>query len=381
MKARMSWGCFSHRFFARVFTALVLLPVLFGCAPAPSRPLPSAVPTAFSPATTALPPAPAPSSTATALSADESVTLGSLQQLDDYPLYTLSYSGDYPTPYLTGASSDLPDGRVNGPVWACSLFAALGDPSGRLFGRNFDWRFSPAVLLFTHPRDGHASVSMVDIEYLGFRGEPSKRLTSLSLEERRPLLEAPSLSFDGMNEKGIAVGMAAVPPGDMDPDPAKKTIDELAAIREILDHAATVDEAVQILARYNIDMGEVPIHYLIAAASGQSALVEFYQGEMKVFRNDSPYQLATNFLLASTGGHPQGLDDRYDRLERGLSQTGGRLSIPDALDLLAAVSQSGSGSTTQWSVVYDLTGQAAHVVMGRNYTGKIYSFRLRPAGQ
>ena len=56
------------------------------------------------------------------------------------------------------------------PPGRCSLFAALGDPENRLFGRNFDWRYSPALLLFTDrpAGGGYASVSMVDIAYLGF---------------------------------------------------------------------------------------------------------------------------------------------------------------------------------------------------------------------
>ena len=56
-------------------------------------------------------------------------------------------------------------------AWACSLFAALGDVDNMLYGRNFDWDYSPAVLLFTDPPDGYASVSMVDIAYLG-SGKP-----------------------------------------------------------------------------------------------------------------------------------------------------------------------------------------------------------------
>jgi hypothetical protein len=33
-------------------------------------------------------------------------------------------------------------------------FAAIGDEEQNLYGRNFDWQFSPAVLLFTDPPDG-----------------------------------------------------------------------------------------------------------------------------------------------------------------------------------------------------------------------------------
>jgi len=52
---------------------------------------------------------------------------------------------------------------------------------------------------------------MVDIAYLGFEGSKAGALTNLPLVERRALLDAPSLPFDGMNERGLAIGMAAVP--------------------------------------------------------------------------------------------------------------------------------------------------------------------------
>jgi hypothetical protein len=248
----------------------------------------------------------------------------------------------------------------------------LGNTEDRLLGRNFDWNFSPALLLFTDPGDGYASVSMVDIEYLGFEGDRSKNLIDLPLEERRALLDAPSLPFDGMNEKGLAIGMAAVPGEDTPYDPQKKTLDELEVIREVLDHAGTVDEAIEILNSYNIDMGSVPIHYLIASASGDSAVVEFYQGEMVAFRNESQWQVATNFLLASTNGNAQGQCWRYDLIERRLNELGGRVSTKNAFRLLEDVSQ----DHTQWSILYHMTSGDLEVVMGREYTRKVHTFHL-----
>ena len=97
------------------------------------------------------------------------------------------------------------------PSWACSLFAALGDPQGMLYGRNFDWEFSPALLLLSDPPEGDASFAMVDLSYLDIDPALIDHLDQVDLESRRPLLDAPYLPFDGMNEAGLAVGMAAVP--------------------------------------------------------------------------------------------------------------------------------------------------------------------------
>ena len=312
------------------------------------------------------------------LSEQEAATLGSLELVDDYPLYKMRYIGSYSgranldkTPGSVKAFEHLVQGSCQA-AWGCSLFATLSDEKNRLFGRNFDWRFSPALLLFIEPGDGYASVSMVDMEYLGFEGDRSRNLIDLSLEERQPLLDAPFLPFDGMNEKGLAVGMAAVPAENMPFDPQKKTIDELRAIREILDHAGTVEEAIDILRSYNINMGNVPLHYLIASASGDSALVEFYKGEMVVFRNESSWQIATNFLLASTNGHPQGQCWRYDRISQRLKELLGRISSQDAFRLLKDVSQ----DNTQWSIVYHMTSGDMDIVMGSDSFETIHTFHL-----
>jgi hypothetical protein len=232
-----------------------------------------------------------------------------------------------------------------------------------LFGRNFDWMFSPALLLFADPPDGYASVSMVDIAYLGFEEGRAHGLTDLPLGERQGLLDAPFIPFDGMNERGLAVGMAAVPPGGMRPDPAKETIGSVEVIREILDHASSVDEAVAILQSYNVTMEEVPLHYLIADRSGRSVLVEFYEGEVVVSPNEETWHLATNFLRASVGVSAQGECWRYDRIEGRLAEAGGKITPQDAMGLLADVSQ----ANTQWSIVYGMSTGDITVTMARQY--------------
>ncbi len=178
-------------------------------------------------------------------------TLNSLEQIGPFPLYTMQFYGDYET--ITAAGGAALAAQKPAPAWACSLFAALHDPESRLFGRNFDWEFSPALLLFTNPSDGYASVSMVDIAYLGYDGGLANSVKDLPLIEQIGLLAAPRLPFDGLNEAGLAVGMAAVPAGGVRPDPKKQTIGSLLVIREMLDHARDVAEAVDILESYNIE--------------------------------------------------------------------------------------------------------------------------------
>ncbi len=271
------------------------------------------------------------------------------------------------------------DVAVETPSWACSLFAALGDSDNRLYGRNFDWRYSPALLLFTDrpAAGGYASVSMVDIAYFGF-DDGAVDLTALPLAERRALLEAPAWPFDGMNEAGVAVGMAAVPKADERNDPGKPAIGSLGVIREVLDRAGSVDEAVAILSSYNIDWeGGPPLHYLVADRTGRAALVEFHGGRIVVLPNAGPWHTATNFTVSAVAGDAAadavGQCHRYDTLVERLTAASGQLTPTDALDLLQAVAQ--TESATQWSVVYGMSTGHVEVVMGREY-GRVHTFRL-----
>ncbi len=358
---------------ALLLTAILVL--LVGCgAPAGE---PTAVPSTATarPNPTAVPatvPA-APAGTA-GLSEEEAATLSSLQQVDDYPLYTMRYYGSLER---AGSLQDRGTGQIPGtispPPWACSLFTTLADPQNKLYGRNFDWEYSPALLLFTDPPDGYASVSMVDIAFLVDETQ-ARALPDLPLAERSALLEAPFWPFDGMNEHGLVVGMAAVPESRMPDDPGKTTVDSLLMIRILLDHARDVDEAVALLQQYNIDWAGGPaLHYLIADASGHAVLVEFYEGEMILLPNERPWHLATNHLRTIADAASSGCR-RYDDLEESLTETDGRVSAAGAMDLLEQVSQKG----TQWSVVYGISTGDVYLAIGQKYEHP-YSFSLELA--
>lgn len=148
-------------------------------------------------------------------------TLTSLRKADDYPLYVMRYHGGY----LSGLFLDvvIPEDiaqevRALANSDDCTCFAALNPEGDRIFGRNFDWYRHPSLLLFTDPPGAYASVSMVDIHYLGYGIEGA------SLVGRMRLLLAPYFPFDGMNEAGLGVGMMAVPYARDSQDPQKATI-------------------------------------------------------------------------------------------------------------------------------------------------------------
>ena len=300
-------------------------------------------------------------------------TLLTLKKVDDYPLYVMRYYGDYGfSDFLQRGmrASARPGsyGQEREAVPACTCFAAPQRGGGMLLGRNFDWLNRPALVLFTRPPDGYASVSMVDVSYLGFMASRAP-----SWRARRQLLEAPYWPFDGMNEAGLAVGMMAVPHARDSQDPQKVTIASLHAIRLLLDYAGDVQEAISLLQDYNLDFRGPPLHYLIADASGRSAVVEFVNGETIVLRNDRPWQVATNFVLSEQ--KPQGATSdcwRYNRAYEALERAEGQVSTQEAMALLQGVSQ----EITMWSAVYEMASGEMSVVVGRAYD-RVHTFQLR----
>jgi hypothetical protein len=317
------------------------------------------------------------------LTDDERATLSSLERVDDFPLYVMHYQG--PLKGLVGL-----DGEAAGEAWedsvprcegcsvGCSLFTSLGDPENRLYGRNLQADPGPGLLLFTDPPDGYASVTMVNLRWVTF-GDRKKDLTQLSLADRKMLLFAPAVPFDGMNEKGLAIGMASIDSGGggrMHPDPQKQSISEFAIMREVLDHAATVDEAIALFNTYNINMAGIPFHFLVASSSGDSALIEFYRSEMVVIRNTQPWQQATNFLVTRLKDEfDSGGCGRYSEMRFQLQDSAGRLSPQAGLKLLYLVSD----PKTVWRSLYHLSTGEVDVVMGYQSNAPVHTFKLDPS--
>ncbi len=301
---------------------------------------------------------------------NECRTLRSLQQIDPYPFYTMTFFGSYGFEnYLqTGQyqrSSGASDSK-NDSAFHCTCFSVANE-SGTYFGRNFDWYHRPSMLLFTDSPKGYASASMVDLYYAdrNYSGDYE------SMTERLPLLRTPYLTFDGMNEKGVAIGIMAVPHAEPPYDPGKVTIHDLSVVRLVLDYASSSDEAVALIGKYNVRFDGVYLHYMIADRSGKSVIVEFVNGQMKVTRNTHNYQVCTNFVIEEAKPDLSGRCWRYDSAWVNLSTATNALSPALSMDLLQKVSQ----STTKWSLVYNLTSGGILACVGREY-GNLYNFSL-----
>lgn len=308
---------------------------------------------------------------AIALFRNELRTLFSLEKIDEYGAYQMTYYGDYGFDEFleVGASSDkdiekfvtkrlLKGMPINLGVTGdgCTAFVTKNEKGEVLYGRNFDFLYAPSLQLYTEPQNGYRSVSTVNLSFAGYSED---YLPDGSLFDKFLTLAAPFLPFDGMNEKGVAIALLAVPEAEPPYDSNKITLNTTTAIRLVLDHASTVEEAVELLRDYNIYFsGDIECHYLIADASGRSVIVEFYDGELQIVEAETDYQIATNFIAYNGLNIGEGFTEfeRYDMVEKELSDNNGILNENDVISLLAKVGvQDGEVDKLQWSVIYNLT--------------------------
>ncbi len=305
---------------------------------------------------------------------DQIKTLNSLQKINYYPFYTMTYYGDYGfREYLdTGRMpSFFAEARVAENKFACTCFSAMGSDSCRLFGRNFDWTTHIALLMFSDPPDGYASLSMIDLEHSGY----SDTNTPDAENNRHNLLEAPFFPMDGMNEKGLAIGIMAVPSAEAPCTQGRVTLYSAFVVRLILDYAATVEETIELIKNYNISFATgTPVHFLVSDSSSHSAIIEFIDGTTRITQPAEAWQVCTNFIVHGTQTPDNVTCWRYNTAYDMLSSDGGNVDESRAMYILSQVTQ-GYPYHTMWSMIYNQRTLGVDVVIDGRFLEK-YHFQL-----
>ena len=323
-------------------------------------------------------------------------TLISFKQLNEHPFYEMTYHADYNLDefLINGAATD--DELVSfvtkqilkgvsfdvNPDGACSTFISTNLEDENLFGRNFDYVHSIGLIVRTQPKNGYKSISLVNLNHLGLSLEnmPTKNLIN-----RIVTLAAPYAPLDGMNEKGLAIGVLVIQDGKVHQNTGKVPITTTSAIRMVLDKAATVDEAIELLKNYDMNSsGETGYHFQIADASGNTAVIEYINNEMHVLTKEEGYTAATNFVLYNNMNSGYG-QDRYEKIKSKQEESKGVMSEEEAMELLLSVPSQGMRelengekipSDTQWSCVYNLDELTLQICTTRDKS-RIYNYSLK----
>ena len=243
-------------------------------------------------------------------------------------------------------TSDIPI-PIADMYFGCSAYSAKNSSNEQVYGRNFDNADnSVAVLVHSNPDDGYESISTANMAFTGID------VTDESLISTASFLSAPHIPVDGMNEKGLTVSVLMLTGTPTHQSTGKTKITTTVAIRMLLDRAATVDDAIEMLKKYDMQSTMyAPYHFLIADSQGNSVVVEYHKDEMRVIKSDENFQVCTNFWLSKNDKKDyDSLCERFKSINNSLSSTNGIVSNnKDGMNLLMNASQ----DSTIWSEFYN----------------------------
>lgn len=329
-------------------------------------------------------------------------TLNSLKQIDNN-IWTMIYKSSYSLDnLLEKGSKGIMDAvrhlqksvKMNGVMpnpqkdgFACSTFNAENSKGEHLLGRNFDYKAAPCLVCWTAPENGYKSVSVVDTTFF-IHG--TKYLPLAKSKKKMRAMGAPYTSMDGINEKGFSIAVLEIKSKATKQSTGKTPIITTVAIRAALDKCATVDEAIELFASYDMqDLLGINYHYQMADASGTSAIIEYVNNKMVVIRQDSDKKnlILTNYFLTEGGDNHDGRGyDRYETIETKLNETNGILSEDDAMELLSKCVLHYRHKTlkhmviTLWSSVYNCNEKSMLMCAGMDYSKK-YKFYVDKPGE
>jgi hypothetical protein len=320
-----------------------------------------------------------------------------IEKLED-GLYSMEYKGDYDfDEFLAqgGAANDsavadylvsfLSHGfyKIESDVqigdFGCSTICTENENGITFFGRNYDWEECRAIIVHTVPDDGYESVSTCCLDFLGFDDDYAP---DGSMMERMQTLAAIYVPLDGMNEKGLMVADLMAGDNEQTHQQTEKVdLTTTTAIRLLLDRAATVDEAIALLNKYDMNSSMDTAHHLsIADANGKSVVVEYVDGEMLVTET----RVVTNHYLSDCEKQGVGSEQSHIRYNTLAAHTGPAddMGVRDLLESVAQKNypqEAGSYEKTMWSIVYCPEGLCADFYFAEDYEHS-YGLLLREKG-
>ncbi len=301
---------------------------------------------------------------------DTLATISSFSHLGDF--HTINYSGDYED--ILDYLDNLYVGENNQSFkdFGCSLYSGIGDPENIFFGRNFD---NPQQDVLVGKYSAPGCYESISVNRLADLGLPlGTNFNNLTPSQSLLLLRAPYFAADGSNSMGVATGLAYVQEVDVDIDTSKQTIFITRWVREILDHAANLEEAIEITNSFNIldnmfGNNTICHHLLVTDASGTSVILEYHDGQFMVIDPEVNWQILTNTPIYKVP--LQELFSqcyRYELLYFALEDQNGEITDwRNGLDILELPTWGNVSNGTQWSNLFDLNENVMYLSLYRNF--------------
>lgn len=310
-------------------------------------------------------------------------TMASVTEVSD-GLYKMTCHYDYNCDKFINADISTIDGLIKWIIdeqffgidveidtgnFGCCAFTAETPEGQRIFGRNFDYEETDTLVFYTDPEDGYASYGVTDLKFFDI-GE-KQEFDGSSVIAKALMLAAPYVTMDGINEAGVGVGILQLDIDELHQDNGKPDLLIFAAIRGILDNCATVDEAIELLSKYDIhSFLSRSYHLFITDKTGKSVIVEWTDEETFIVEDTA----CTNDVMSENKFYdPDWSCKRYDTIKNRLSEKNNIITEDEAMTVASDVSKDKKSFSTEWSCVYNLDAFTFDICLDRDY-GTKYSF-------
>jgi len=264
---------------------------------------------------------------------------------------------------------------------ACTTFT-FKTPDGQIiYGRNFDF---PSGL-------GHVHLNYRGVEKFSFVAPPEKPTSWISKYGSVTFNQnGRELPYGGMNEAGLIIEQMFHQEAKYPEPDSRAGLTELQWIQYQLDNCATVDEVLKTDAFLRISKNSVAtLHFLVADAQGNSAVVEYIDGAMRTYSGSAlPYSALANCSYETSldyvekktanpaqafAGWTENSSGRFKTAAEMIEKVKSVVNNPVeyAFEILTAVSQTPG---TQWSIVYDITNKTIEYKTAKNGTKRQIQF-------
>jgi len=268
-------------------------------------------------------------------------------------LYLMTQYGDREEIFQK-ENQDMIDNPLINRTWRlCSVFSTTTENSV-IMGRNWDNQTVGSIIVsLYHPPKGYSSISFTRSISLGFGHKDLEQHKSSIFGNK--LLLAPFYAFDGINENGLAVGVAGVNQVTLKPKSDKELVYVPFLIRKILDQTKTIEEAVNLVEKYipfDLDKNSLNSHLFIVDSSGRSVILEYVQDQWRKIYGDKSWQVLTTKPIYNVSD--ANLIEkcwRYRSISETLENTKGNVGWKAGMKILQDVTQKG----TTWPVIYSPT--------------------------
>ncbi len=348
--------------------------------------------------------------------ASEMNALTTFKQVSDHPYYTFDYEGyDYTemlnkelatndevvqyskSRLFTKPIASLLPGKAESEntVKESMAFYAYTFIYTYMKGRIYNSYDTPIAMVVSKPSSGYKSWNIVDMADVGIQsGQKVNQWYTNAFQT----MAAAYCTSEGINQEGLSVSLISCPEAECE-DTNKVNITPFMAVRLLLDRAATVENAVDVLDDYDVIFSEGTYHFFVSEKTEKSAVIEYIDGKMEVTymshsRAFNRHQICTNKMESEKATVKDYGDkysekknyDKYDDAFYRFEESGGGMSqgyafqlLKDESDDYKEIGESHYGTNrygTQYIVLYDLDKMEMSLIIGNDQKTQSYTYDL-----